>query len=164
MAETKVQYPPGALRTERLGNGNRKLIRALQVKLDSGTTIGIPEGFETDFSSIPFLARPFLHWSRVDIAGVVHDFLYWCPQPDIDRKRADAIWREMAGAGQRRANWLQRWLGWVGLRLCGRKAHNRARAAREAGDKRECCEGDTPKREAAVETRRESRALETILD
>ena len=164
MAETKVQYPPGALRTERLGNGNRKLIRALQVKLDSGTTIGIPEGFETDFSSIPFLARPFLHWSRVDIAGVVHDFLYWCPQPNIDRKRADAIWREMAGAGQRRANWLQRWLGWVGLRLCGRKAHNRARAAREAGDKRECCEGDTPKREAAVETRRESRALETILD
>lgn len=139
MAETKVQDPPGALQTERLGNGNRKLIRALVVKLNDGTTITVPDGFETDFSSIPFWARPFLHWSRVDVAGVVHDFLYWCPQQNIDRKRADAIWLEMAGAGERHANWLQCSLGWVGLRLCGWRARNRARKARIAGHGRKCC-------------------------
>ena len=138
MAATKVQDPPGALRTERLRNGNRKLIRALVVKLEDGTTIRVPDGFETDFSSIPCWARPFLHWSRVDIAGVVHDFLYWCPQPNIDRKRADAVWREMAGAGERRANWVQRWLGWVGLWLCGWRAHNKARIARGGGRGRNC--------------------------
>lgn len=156
MAETKVQDPPGALQTERLGNGNRTLIRALSVKLEDGTEIRVPDGFETDFSSIPFWARPFLHWSRVDIAGVAHDFLYWCPQPNIDRKRADAIWREMAGAGKRRANWLQRWLGWIGLRLCGWRAYDRARIARETGRGRKCCSDVTLKREAAGQTRRES--------
>lgn len=148
MAETKVKDPPGPLRTERLGNGNRKLIRTLVVGLDDCTEITVPDGFETDFSSIPRLARCFLHWSRVDIAGVVHDFLYWCPQPGISRKRADAMWREMAAAGGHHANWLQRWVGWAGLRMCGWRAHKKARRAREAGLGRRCCPDQAPQLEA----------------
>ena len=138
MAKTKVRDPPGPLRTERLPNGRRKLIRNLVVKLEGGTKITVPDGFETDFSSIPAFARSFIDWSRVDIAGVVHDFLYWCPQRGIDRKSADGIWREIAGAGERRANWFQQWLGWTGLRIGGWWAFRNARRAREAGRGRKC--------------------------
>ena len=138
MPETKVQDPPGPLRTERLPNGNRVLIWNLVVELDDGTTITVPDGFETDFSSIPCFARSFIDWSRVDIAGVVHDFLYWCPQGGTSRKRADAIWREIAGAGYHHANAVQQWLGWTGLRMGGWWAHRQARIARAAGRRRKC--------------------------
>ena len=138
MAETKVQAPPGPLRTERLPNGNRILIRNLVVESGNDTEITVPCGFETDFSSIPRCARSFIHWARVDIAGVVHDFLYWCPQADISRNRADDIWREVAGAGEHCANGIQRWLGWAGLRLFGWWAYRKARIAREAGRGRRC--------------------------
>ena len=143
MVKTKVQDPPGPLRTERLSSGRRKLIRNLVVELEVGTTITVPDGFETDFSSIPRFARSFFDWTRVDIAGVVHDFLYWCPQEDIGRKGADAIWREIAGAGERHANWFQRWLGWTGLRVGGWRAFRNARKAREAGRGRKC-EANSP--------------------
>ena len=133
-----VQEDPGPLQIERLPNGNRELIRNLVVKLDDGTTITVPRGFETDFSSIPRVARSFLHWSKVDIAGVVHDFLYWCPQKGISRKRADAIWKELAGAGQHHANCFQRWAGWAGLRLIGWGAFCKACEARETGHARKC--------------------------
>ena len=69
MVATKVLDPPGSLQTERLSNGNRMLIRDLVVRLDDDTEITVPKGFVTDFSSVPGLARGFLHWSRVDIAG-----------------------------------------------------------------------------------------------
>lgn len=138
MMETKVQNPPGPLRTERLSNGNRILIRDLVVKLDDATEIKVPKGFETNFSSIPSWARPFLHWSRVDVAGVVHDFLYWCPQANISKERADDIWRELAGAGDHHANGFLQWSGRIGLRVWGWRAHRRARIAREEGRGRKC--------------------------
>ena len=132
MSKTKVQTPPGPLQTERLSSGNRKLIRDLVVKLDGGPKITVPKGFETDFSSIPWFARWFIDWAKVDIAGVVHDFLYWCPKHAqklgiTTRMRADDVWWELAGAGAYCANRLQRGAGWCALRLCGwralRKAH-----------------------------------------
>lgn len=86
MADSRVKDPPGPLQTERLPGGNRKLLRRLVVQLDDDTILTVPKGFETDFSSIPRFARSFIDWSRVDIAGVVHDFLYWCPQEGISRK------------------------------------------------------------------------------
>ena len=138
MAATKVLDPPGPLQTQRLSNGNRILLRDLMVRLAGGTRIVVPTGFETDFSSIPWIARGLVHWSKVDIAGVVHDFLYWCPQQGIDRRRADDIWWEVAGAGQHSANWAQQWAGWVGLRGLGWLAHGQASRARAAGNGRKC--------------------------
>lgn len=143
MAQSKV-HPPRPLQTERLRNGRRELIRNLVVQLGDGRTITVPKGFETDFSSIPRFARFFIHWSRVDIAGVVHDFLYWCPQKGISRTRADAAWREIAGAGDHHANWVQRSLGWVGLRVGGRWAFRKARKERDAGRGRKCKPGPPP--------------------
>ena len=144
MAASKVETPPGPLQAERLPSGERKLLRNLKVKLNDGTAITVPRGFVTDFSSIPWLARPFLRWSKVDIAGVVHDFLYWCPQKGIDRKRADAIWREIAGSGQHCAIWIQRWGGYVGLVLFGGKAWRKAKIARGQGRGRICVPSPAP--------------------
>ena len=63
------------LRTERQPNGTRILLRELNVDVDS-TVINVPEGISTDFSTIPWYGRFLVRWSRVDIAGVVHDYLY----------------------------------------------------------------------------------------
>ena len=124
MPQTKVKSPPGPLRTERLPNGNRQLVRALTVELPDRTTITVPAGFETDFSSIPWFARWLVDWAKVDIAGVVHDFLYWCPLEAkaahvTSRTCADDIWWELAGTGQHHANAVQRRLGRIALWLFG---------------------------------------------
>ena len=122
---TKVQPEPGRLQTERLPSGRRKLIRGLVVKLDDGSKITVPDGFETDFSSIPWFARWVVDWAKVDVAGVVHDFLYWCPTQakqalaTDSRKRFDDVWEELAGAGQYCANRLQCRLGRFGLWMFG---------------------------------------------
>ena len=131
---------PGPLQTERLPDGRRKLIRDLNVRVHSGgtTTITVPEDFETDFSSLPWGTRWAIHWTRVDVAGVVHDFLYWCPQRGISRKRADDIWFEIAEAGQRHAMPHQSWGGWVALRGAGWIAYNHAKRERDAGRGRVC--------------------------
>lgn len=138
MATTQAITPSRSPRTQRLPSGTRVLLRALLATLHDGTTITVPEGFETDLSSIPHITQSFIHSSRVDIAGVVHDYLYWCPQHTISRTRADAIWRELAGRGVRRATFLQRWLGWTALRLLGWRAHRHVSQARAAGHTRQC--------------------------
>ena len=131
MPPTGVQSPPGPLQTERLPNGNRKLIRNLIVKLNDETKITVPTDFETNFSSIPWFARSLVDWSKVDIAGVVHDFLYWCPREAhaagvTTRTHADDIWWELAGTGQHHANRIQRRLGRMALWAFGWRALRKA--------------------------------------
>ena len=145
----------GRLQTERLSDGRRVLLRDLKVSLPGYPQVCVPKGFITDFSSIPFFFRPFLQWSRVDIAGVVHDYLYWCPQTNIGRIRADCIWFTVAGRGGHCATCLQRGLGWIGLLLGGWYSWGAARRARTAGNDRKCaCESDrTPSHDAEMEDR-----------
>jgi len=55
--------------------------------------ITIPEGFETDFASIPKIFMPFLKWKdKFNKASVVHDWLYHTKL--FDRKTADKIFLE----------------------------------------------------------------------
>lgn len=106
----------GPLRTERMGNGRRRLLRDLTVEV-AGDQITVPFGTETDFSSIPWFGRMLVRWSKVDVAGVVHDWLY---QTGVtSRSHADDIWRLVAIAGEHRANAFQAWTAWLGLRLGG---------------------------------------------
>ena len=56
------------LRTERLSDGTRSLLRELVVEVDS-IEIDVPQGVITDFSTIPWFGRILVRWSRVDIAG-----------------------------------------------------------------------------------------------
>ncbi len=104
------------MQTERLEDGRRQLLRDLVVKID-GERISVPAGTITDFSSIPWFGRMFMRWSRVDIAGVVHDWLY--QTGSMSRGRADKIWRLIAIAGKHPANAFQAWLGWLALRFGG---------------------------------------------
>ncbi len=106
----------GLMQTERMKNGYRRLLRDLVVKVD-GELFTIPIETVTDFSSIPWFGRVLVRWSKVDIAGVVHDWLYFTGV--TSRARADKIWRLVAIAGEHHANALQAWIGWFALRVGG---------------------------------------------
>jgi len=100
------------------------LLRELEVEVD-GETYAIPKGTVTDFSSIPWFGRILVRWSRVDIAGVVHDYLY--REQSGSRAAADRVWRIAAQAGERHASAFQAWVGWAALRIGGWIAWNRIR-------------------------------------
>lgn len=106
----------GLLQTERLANGHRKLLRPLIVEIE-GFVVEVPGATTTDYSSIPWYGRFLVRWSKVDIAGVVHDYLY--QEVRGSRQHADEIWRLIAISGDHRANTMQAWVGWSALRLGG---------------------------------------------
>jgi len=55
--------------------------------------IKVPEGFETDFASIPKIFLPIMKWrDKFNKASVIHDWLYHTRQ--FDRKTADKIFLE----------------------------------------------------------------------
>ena len=82
-----------------------------------GERITVPAGTLTDFSSIPWLGRVLVRWSKVDIAGVVHDWLY--QEGTTSRARADEIWRRLAVSSEHRANAFQAWVAWLAVRVWG---------------------------------------------
>ena len=74
-------------------------------------------GFPTDYSSIPAPCRPIVHWSKVDVAGVVHDHLYQTQR--MSRRDDDYIWWLLARSGPWRADLIQASLCWLALRGFG---------------------------------------------
>ena len=103
---TQTCLRSGPLQTERQRDGRRRLLRDLTVEVD-GEQFTIPVDTLTDFSTIPWFGRILVRWSRVDIAGVVHDCLY--RKKITSRARADRIWRLCAMAGCHHANAVQAW-------------------------------------------------------
>ena len=112
---------------KRLPDGRRELLYSLVIEID-GVKFTVPSGTVTDYSSIPQPFAWLMRWSRVDIAGVVHDYLYQTGL--LSRKEADHIWRQVARAGQTRANAVQAWLGYAGLRIGGWVTWNRYRTTK----------------------------------
>lgn len=117
------------LQVRRADDGRRVLSRYLvacvgprhsQHQAEACETVSIPEGFLTDYSSIPWFARWVVDWSKVDVAGVVHDYLYsdQCTYPH-DRWASDVIWWRLARSGKRRANVVQASVCWLAMRLAG---------------------------------------------
>ena len=120
------------LRVDRLNTGDRRLVRDLVIDLGvdvglgteyqcftmstSGATtiVTVPTGFETDFSSIPALARPLYRFDSVDLAGCCHDLAY---RIGIPRDTADRVWRIVATSGDRHVGKTRGWMGWASLRL-----------------------------------------------
>ncbi|NKB78200.1 MAG: hypothetical protein GKR96_14490 [Gammaproteobacteria bacterium] len=129
------------LQTVRLPDGRRQLLEDLTITLD-GEQITVPAGFKTDFSSYPrfllllllavvvyfidinyetvkyeyllfFLILLIPLFSRVDIAGVVHDYLYYVGSHS--KWRADGIWYKVAISGDHHAFRLQAIVSWMGL-------------------------------------------------
>ena len=72
------------------------------------------DDFKTDYSSDPI---GLLDWSKVDVAGVVHDYLY--RDPGTTRWQADWIWFKIARSGKWKCSLLTACLGWLGMRLFG---------------------------------------------
>ena len=120
----------GPLQTERLSNGRRELLRDLEVNVES-TNILVPKKTATDFSTIPWFGRILIRWSRVDIAGVVHDYLYH--KQTYPRSKADRIWYLCASSGEHSANWVQGWIGWMALRVGGWWAWNKCKRRKDSG-------------------------------
>jgi hypothetical protein len=106
----------GPLQTERLSTGKRRLLRDLIVEVE-GEQLTIPKDTSTDFSTIPWYGRILVRWSKVDIAGVVHDWLYQTGKHS--KSHADRIWRLVAISGEHHANWFQAWACWVALSVGG---------------------------------------------
>lgn len=155
--ESRIVGEP--LQTERCSDGKRKLLRDLTIDIrqhrsDNLTgpehTIKVVQGFVTDFSSIPTPFHWIVRWSKVDIAGIVHDWLY--AKGKVTRACADEIWRMMALSGEHRATPCQANICWLALRLFGGFAwrthrRNRERVATQqcvAQDRKPTDEGDTP--------------------
>lgn len=92
-------------------------------------SIAVPEGFETDFASVPRL--PFVYWlagGKATKAAVVHDYLY--RKSGVSRADADAIFAEaMQASGQ--PGW-RRGLMWAGLRIGGWTAYQDLDDAKES--------------------------------
>lgn len=133
------------LQTKRLPDGTRELLAPLRLdNVYEGRGFDVPKGLVTDFSSIPWFGWWIVRWSRVDVAGVVHDYLYRDAYPDagqdsywsllpgvkrdttgfMRRLEADWIWYLVAVSGKHHANPIQATLGLIGLRIGGRKAWN----------------------------------------
>jgi hypothetical protein len=83
----------GPLRVELLEDGLRaRLIEPFRVQLREfgGQTIEVPQGFETDFASVPrFFWRIVPPWGRYSPAAVVHDYLY--QSGTLERYEADRV-------------------------------------------------------------------------
>ena len=143
MSKTCVVGAP--LQTKRLPDGKRQLLTPLEVSI-CGHYIRIEQGFVTDFSSIPTLLSWIVRWSRVDVAGVVHDALFnpsgCCSvfahsDPERERdlvdeitiNRADKIWSEVARSGSTkgRADRAQAALCHLGLYSFGWRTWNKYR-------------------------------------
>lgn len=119
LAISWTEYLP--LSTTRRWDGRRVLNRDFSLAVE-GTIYTVDEGFVTDFSSYPFYSRILVRFDRVDVAGVIHDWIYY--HGLTTRSEADRVWRIVAMAGYHGANPIQAWLSWVGLRLGGWLAWN----------------------------------------
>lgn len=136
MSETRVDEGY-KLKVKRVERGRRELTANLSVTVRTkcsrtfadpeigsvtslgaqGTRILVHRGFVTDYSSIPTALHWIVRWSRVDIAGVIHDFLY--REVKGGRGDADDVWRELAIAGDHSASEWQAAICWVMLRGFG---------------------------------------------
>ena len=121
------------LQTLKWTDGSRVLLKPLVVDvLGYRIRIEADEDFKTDFSSIPPFGRWIVRWSRVDVAGVVHDWLYQTVgrgsvstelhkeknlRSSVTRKEADEIWRLIALSGNHRASRIGARVCWLALRV-----------------------------------------------
>lgn len=85
------------LNAERSGLGLFRLHQTFEATTDAMGLVTVPEGYVTDFASIPFFARWILpqcgHSAR---AAVLHD---WLLHIDADHKRSVRVFNEVLKAG-----------------------------------------------------------------
>lgn len=99
------------------GDGKYWYLREeLTWKAKSGKIFNVPEGFVTDFASVPQLVWSiFPRWAKYGPAAVVHDYCYW--EQAISRKKADEVILE--GMEDLGVCWFTRYLIYYTLRAFG---------------------------------------------
>lgn len=102
---------------EKLHDGkNWKIVRGFTYTTNCGRDIHIPDGFITDFASIPRgLWNIFPPTGKYGHAAVVHDFLY--RNTNLPRKRCDDIFLE--AMEELKVNWVARKLIYRAVRVFG---------------------------------------------
>lgn len=81
----------------------------------------VPEGFQTDFASVPpFLWSIISRWGKHGFGAVIHDWLYW--NQHVTRKEADLIFLEAMEASH--VGFFRRRIVYRALRLVGWTAWN----------------------------------------
>lgn len=99
----------------------------------SNRAVCVPEGFSTDFASVPrILWNIFCPTGKYGKAAVIHDFLYrggfvqrvefrentgYYIHEDVNRKESDAIFLEAMGVLG--VGWFTRWTLYLGVRVGG---------------------------------------------
>lgn len=81
-----------------------------------GAIITVPQGFRTNFASVPRL--PFAYWLFGGVAkqaAVVHDYLY--STGAVSRAKADAVLREASKVSG--VSWGKRQSMWLAVRFAG---------------------------------------------
>jgi hypothetical protein len=83
------------LHVEILSDGrSARLLRSFLVRVKDGQIIEVPQGFVTDFASVPRIFwRIIPPWGEYSPAAVVHDWLY--TKAKCKRKEADDIFLEL---------------------------------------------------------------------
>lgn len=107
-----------------------ELVQSLEYRGHTDTW-RIPQGYVTDFASVPRILWPlFPPYGKHTIAAVVHDYLYdhkphiayknsdgsWSPRR-ITRSDADGVFRRIMK--ERGVGFTRRWLMWAGVRIGG---------------------------------------------
>ena len=101
------------------GRGTWRLTAPLVYHSDIVGTVMVPQGFMTDFASVPrwIPVASALLLDTASEAAVVHDWLYQAPHPISSRSEADAVLKEAAiTSGVSR--WVA-WALWAGVRVGG---------------------------------------------
>lgn len=108
-----------------LDNGTWKLDAPLVFKSDLVGKITVPEGFKTDYASVPRIPIIYAMVGNCSHrAAVIHDYLYRKGAiPTVSQKVADQIFREaMLVKG---VPWWRRWIMWAGVRIGGWTAYKK---------------------------------------
>jgi uncharacterized caspase-like protein len=102
--------------TSRDGRGTWQLLNPFAYKSEVAETVFVvPQGFITDFASVPRIPVAFLLTGDcAQEAAVIHDWLY--TSHEVDRATADAVFREAVALGN--PGW-RAWLMWAGVRVGG---------------------------------------------
>lgn len=116
------------LRVEQVDEKNWKLTTPLSFySAELDRTVTVPEGFVTDFASVPRL--PIIYWfvgNTAQAAAVLHDWFYRTNTEDITRAGADALLAEaMTALGYWR---IRTWSVWAGVRIGGYWSYETRRA------------------------------------
>lgn len=103
-------------------SGRWRLTRPLFYASDvAKCVIIVPEGFVTDFASVPRM--PVIYWLAGNVAAkaaVLHDYGYQSGM--FNRAMCDAIFREASEVIG--VPWFKRWIMWAGVRLGGGMFYN----------------------------------------